>query len=114
MGGRMALPETSTPCHPTVQRPNEKWSSREGTYSVLTAQSFPVVQLKSLCFHVAGPCHPGPDHDDGPWALLQFHMPTVKISALGVGSPSRRRSSSDHRAKGSQASQDSTEVSIGH
>ena len=38
MGGRTAEPNTSVPCHPTVQRPNEKWSSRVGTYlsSVIT------------------------------------------------------------------------------
>ena len=31
MGGRTAVPKTSTPCHPTVQIPNEKRSSRVGT-----------------------------------------------------------------------------------
>ena len=31
IGGRTALPNTSTPCHPTVQMPNEKRSSRDGT-----------------------------------------------------------------------------------
>src|ERR1700678_430174 len=53
MGGRTALPKTSTPCHPTVQMPNEKWSSREGTYSVLTGRSFPVVSLTYPYFHLA-------------------------------------------------------------
>ena len=32
IGGRTAPPNTSTPCHPTVQIPNEKWSSLDGTY----------------------------------------------------------------------------------
>ena len=33
IGGRTAAPNTSTPCHPTVQIPNEKRSSRVGTYA---------------------------------------------------------------------------------
>jgi hypothetical protein len=33
MAGRTALPNTSTPCQPTVQIPKEKWSSRIGTYA---------------------------------------------------------------------------------
>ncbi len=30
IGGRTAGPNTSTPCQPTVQMPNEKWSARDG------------------------------------------------------------------------------------
>src|ERR1019366_310338 len=42
IGGRTAPPNTSTPCQPTVHSPNEKWSSREGTYeSVVTVKSYP-------------------------------------------------------------------------
>src|ERR1700685_3054678 len=62
MGGRTALPKTSTPCHPTVHMPNEKWSSREGTYSVLTAQSFHIVSIPPHVFTPSrsAPLHPAP------------------------------------------------------
>src|SRR3954449_10081087 len=35
MGARTAPPNTSTPCHPTVHRPKENLSSREGTKSFM-------------------------------------------------------------------------------
>src|SRR5258707_3024666 len=43
ISGRTAPPNTSTPCQPTVQIPNENLSSRLGTYaSAVTSQSSPL------------------------------------------------------------------------